>query len=420
MKFTEYVVLERSAQAIDPLGFRRPAGALQDLLFPQFTVLTLRPSYLSALCCFLKVLDDAGHRDQSGFSRRFRELELFWGIANAAVDDSIINITKYRELCEGDIRLTSIPRRHPVFQRLSYGTLGHYTSAAIRWGLVDKHGRRLEPAGSALADDFASRRSNAPLDDALSRWIGAESFSQKDMEAFGQYFGVSAPPSSRERSTWKQVIGAWCTRHPQTAPLWNTPVTQEALEASDTGYEAYQAFFETLRAAYPSLRHEIDALWCFERLAAATLFLFELRVAALEFGGDFANAAPPDDDAFAVQIVALANDYSGSAVFQDARRLFRALATSSADYRSLTRCVVDHHIDHQHAKGTAPVIDHEQLFVMGRVEAQTMREALSDTQEARDIGDCLDRIQFRYRRQWHFEKCRRWHEWTEDLTGTPQ
>jgi hypothetical protein len=386
---------------------------LQDLLFPQFTVLTLRPSYLGALCCFLKVLDEASHRDESGFARRFRELELFWGIANATVNDGIINITKYRELCEGDIRLTSVPKRHPVFQRLSYGTLGHYASAAIRWGIVDKQGRRLEPMGSALAEGFASRRSVAPLDDALSRWICDELFSQKEMGAFGQHFSVSAPPSSQERSVWRQVIADWRTRHPQTASLWDAPIAQDALKEANTGHEAYQAFFGTLRTTYPNLRHEIDALWHFERLAAATLFLFELRVAALEFGRDFADAAPPDENAFAARVVALANDYKDGALFQDARRLFRALATSATDYRSVTRCVVDHHIDHQRAKGTSPIIELEQLIVMGRVEAQTMREALFDTQEARDINDCLDRIQYRYRRQWHFEKCRRWYDWAE-------
>ncbi|WP_430231270.1 hypothetical protein [Paraburkholderia tropica] len=420
MKFTEYVVLDRAAQAVDPLGFRRPAGALLDLLFPQFTVLTLRPSYLSALCCFVKVLNNTKSSSQTGFSRRFRELELFWGIANATVNDGVVNITKYRELCEGDVRLASVPKRHAVFQRLSYGTLGHYTSAAIRWGLVDKEGRRLEPTGSALADSFASRRSNAQLDDALARWIDGESFSHGEMEAFGQRFGVSAQPSRPERSAWKDIIREWCAKHPKTASLWDAPIAQATLEASNTGHEAYREFFDTLRAAYPDLRHEIDAFWQFERLAAATLFMFELRVAALEFGEKFADAAPPDEAAFAAHVVALSNTYKDGAVFQDARRLFRALAESAADYRALTRCVVDHHIDHQQAKGTSPVVDHEQLMVMGRVDAQTMREALADTQAAYDIEDCLDRIQFRYRRQWHFEKCRRWYDWAEGSTETLQ
>lgn len=413
MKFTEYVVLDRAAQAIDPLGFRRPAGALQDLLFPQFTVLTLRPSYLSALCCFLKVLEHTNQRGQTSFSRRFRELELFWGIANATAGDGIINITKYRELCDGDVRLTSVPKRHTVFQRLSYGTLGHYTSAAVRWGLVDKQGHKLEPSGFALAESFASRRSGTRFDEALARWASDESFTQKEMEAFGERFSVSAPPSSKERSVWQKIIAEWRAKHPQTSCLWDSPIAQAELEESNSGHETYRKLFDTLRAAYPDLLPEINALWHFERLAAATLFMFELRVAALEFGKDFADAAPPDANAFAEHVVALAQSYKDGAVFQDARRLFRALATSAADYRALTRCVVDHHIDHQQAKGTSPVVDHEQLMVMGRVDAQTMREALADTQAAHNIEDCLDRIQFRYRRQWHFEKCRRWYDWAE-------
>ncbi len=92
MKFTEYVVLERAAQAIDPLGFRGPGGVLQDLLFPQFTVLTLHPAYLSALCCFRRHLEDEPVTSRErAFARDFRVLELLWGIANARVDSPVIN-----------------------------------------------------------------------------------------------------------------------------------------------------------------------------------------------------------------------------------------------------------------------------------------------------------------------------------------
>lgn len=420
MKFTEYVVLDRAAQAIDPLGFRRPAGALQDLLFPQFTVLTLRPAYLGALCCFLKILDEGEHGDTTGFARRFRVLEIFWGIANAKAGAPVINITKYRELCEGDIQLSAIPKRHAIYQRLSYGTLGHYTSAAIRWGLVDKHGKRLEPHGVALADGFSSRRSSVPLRDALTRWARAESFSPEEMEAFGRNFGITAPASSRERQTWKQVIREWCAKNPRTAPLWDAPIQIGDISAKDAGHADYVAFFQLLRDTYPGLKNEIDALWNFERLSAASLFIFELRVAAMEFGGGFENATPPDPHALAANIIALASAYMTAPVFQDARALFRTLADCRPDYHALTRCIVEHHIEHQRAKGTSPIIDHDELIVTGRVDAETMRQTLSDTQNAHDMKDCLDRIQFRYRRQWHFDKCRHWYDWAEDQTEAQQ
>jgi hypothetical protein len=44
MKFSEYVVLDKAGQAVDSLGFRRPAGALQATIFPQLTVLTQHPA----------------------------------------------------------------------------------------------------------------------------------------------------------------------------------------------------------------------------------------------------------------------------------------------------------------------------------------------------------------------------------------
>lgn len=421
MKFTEYVVLDRAAQATDPLGFRRPAGALQDLLFPQFTVLTLRPSYLSALCCFLQVLTEERHGDTADFARRFRVLELFWGIANAKVDDPVINITKYKELCEGDIQLSAIPKRHSIYQRLSYGTLGHYTSAAVSWGLVDKTGRRLLPHGTALADGFSSRRPTAALRDALTRWTNTETIAQDEMETFGKDFGITAPSSPREQKTWKAVIGDWCARNPRTAQLWEAPLKFDDMPDKAKGEQHYTGFFPLLRDTYPALHEEIEALRHFERLSAATQFVFELRVAALEFGDRFKDAAPPNADDFAASVIALAGTYTEARVFQDARSLFRAVSTCAPNYKALTRCIVNHHIDHQRAKGASPIIDHDELKVMGRVDADTMRQALTDAQETQDdMEACLDRLQFRYRRQWHFDKCRRWHDWAEGQTETLQ
>src|SRR5688500_3019504 len=56
LHFSEFVVSERQSSFLDPLGFMRPAGVLQDRLFEQFTVLSNHPAYHGMLCVILKFL----------------------------------------------------------------------------------------------------------------------------------------------------------------------------------------------------------------------------------------------------------------------------------------------------------------------------------------------------------------------------
>jgi hypothetical protein len=97
------------------------------------------------------------------------------------------------------------------------------------------------------------------------------------------------------------------------------------------------------------------------------------------------------------------------------------VAQSTGDFAALTRCVVDHHIEQQTAKGTSPIVNHDELLVTGRVNSSTLEEALTIFDSASDgTAAQLDALQYLYRRQWHFEKCRSWHDWAFPQTEIVQ
>lgn len=411
MRFTEYVVLESADKAIDPLGFRRPASALQDMLFPQFTVLTIRPGYLSSLCAILDKLADETFKAQQ-LSQRFRELEIYWGIANASVNTSIINVTKYQRLLREQVRLDSIPKRHPIYQRLSYGTLGHYSSAALRWGLVEPDGRTLSPQGRDLADAFSSRSKAQRFRDALADWQDNHVVSQGDFERVGKHYGLDASASHRESEIWRKLIDIWCRKNPRAEPLWRAPPERKKLQEAFANASAYQAFWTDACEQYDGIATELIAMARFERLAAATQFVLDLRIASLEFGDTFRDVLPQGAKSFAAATTTLAAKYVAAPAFHDSRYLFSSVAQIDGDFATLTRCVVDHHIDHQTAKGTSPIVNRGELLVSGRVNLSTLKDALSIFDNApNDTAVQLDGLQYLYRRQWHFEKCRSWYDW---------
>lgn len=420
MRFTEYVVLESVDKATDPLGFRRPAGALRDMLFPQFTVLTLRPVYLSSLCGILAKLADETFKEQQ-LSQRFRALEIYWGIANASVNSSIINVTKYQRLLREQVSLDGIPKRHPIYQRLSYGTLGHYSSAALRWGLVESNGRTPTPLGRDLAVAFASRNRARRFDDALANWRDNHVVSQGDFEHAGKHYGIDARVSRGESDIWRQLIDNWCKKNPRVEPLWRAPPELQTLQTGFANAAAYQTFWTDARQQYDGLATELTAIARFERLAAATQFVLDLHIASLEYGDTFRGVIPQGADAFAAAVTALADAYVAAPAFHDSRHLFASIAQATSDFAALTRCVVDHHIDHQTAKGTSPIVDHDKLLVSGRVNLDTLKDALAIFDNTSDDTTAqLGGLQYHYRRQWHFDKCRNWHDWAFPQAETVQ
>lgn len=78
--FSEYTIVEKTSQAIDPLGLMRLASALRDAIFPQFTVLTQHPAHLGLLCAVWHELDATADARAPQRARRFRELEVLCGV----------------------------------------------------------------------------------------------------------------------------------------------------------------------------------------------------------------------------------------------------------------------------------------------------------------------------------------------------
>ncbi|UFS72647.1 hypothetical protein LPW11_10725 [Geomonas sp. RF6] len=87
MFFSDYLVVDRAIGTVDPLGFMRPASAIADNVFKQFTVLSNHPAYHGFLCFAFAHLAESGLTPTSrDFARRFRSLEALWGIVNVRDD----------------------------------------------------------------------------------------------------------------------------------------------------------------------------------------------------------------------------------------------------------------------------------------------------------------------------------------------
>lgn len=419
MKFSEYVVVDPAGQSADPLGFRRPGGALQDMLFPQFTVLTSHPAYLGALCCIVQQLQALGLKDVGQFAMQFRMREIFWGLANVSVGQSLINVTKYEMLKSDAVSLAGIRKSHPVFRRLAYGTLGHYSRSAISWGLLDASGQKLTPAGAELGAAFATRNEGKKFFGLMKDWIGGVTFSAAELQKAGAIYGLHSACSTTEQRIWRETVKSWCGKHPNKQSLWDSPLSYETIEEGSQTATTYDTFWRHARDNYPDLRQEILAITRFEQLAGAVQFVFELKLAMLEYQGKFENVLPNGADAFAKRVIDLAQAYVSSPCFQDARRLFASVAATRPDFHSLTATVIEHHVAHHGLKGTSPFLNRDAILVSGRVNPDSMGSAVAAFDERSDDphAQLLD-LQFRYRRQWHFEKCRRWSDYASGHTET--
>ena len=177
MFLSEYVVVDTKGGFLDPLGFMRPAGAFQAVLFKQFTVLSNHPAYHGMLCAIWKFLQDNGVSPaQQGFSRKFREIEVFWGLLNALHGIPVLNVRKYKQLAEGEsFSLHNVPRQHSLYTRLAYGTLGHYTQPSISWGFLLPGGKAMSAEGMQLAKAMEGRGSKG-LQYWLARWAQGKPF----------------------------------------------------------------------------------------------------------------------------------------------------------------------------------------------------------------------------------------------------
>ncbi|MDM0022178.1 hypothetical protein [Variovorax saccharolyticus] len=405
MKFTEYVIVEKTGVLIDPLGFLKPSRDLQDLIFEQFTVLTHHPSYHGMLCAASQWLGAKGHQpDSTGYARRFRRLEIVWGLMNAAMDQPILNVRKYQQLGAESVRLAAIPTGHPIFQKLAYGTLGHYRRPSIAWGLLDPKGRALTASGTALARGFSCRHGQ-DLDAILSRWENGDAFQSQDLARGGQAFHLHAEPSTKERAAWRGVIDAWTAKRPETAPVWADPVPISRLDAFQASPGAYCAQYDWLADRYPSLGAQVGAIHTFERLSGAIQFVFDRRLAALAFDAPASLQRYVADDTLADAIV----DLAAKTTRHDAGRLFATLAVTKKRFADVEAVIVQHHTAHQRAKGVSPYFDASGVLVKDKVAPAEVAEVMEDLEALPDVERQLDRLQYRSRRDWHFRRCTTYH-----------
>jgi hypothetical protein len=412
MYLSEFVVVERAGTFVDPLGFMRPAGALQDTLFKQFTVLSNHPAYHGMLCVIWEFLREAGAAPgKPDFARKFREVEIFWGLLNAIQGNPILNVRKYtRLLAEGEFALGKVSRQHAIYARLGYGTLGHYTQPSILWGLVEPKGNALSEIGRKLAG-AARWRSKLDLNSWLTRWANGESFQPAHLAEVQRAHHLLGEPADGERSSWQEVISQWTNRQPHTAPLWTDPVPFSELDAALASHGAYSAHHAALADRYPSLGSRIMALRDFERLTGAIQLVFDLKLAHLQFSQKLPVKFPAVLDELPAAVVDLARRASSTGRTFEPRALFSTLASTEPSYRAIEQVVSDHHIAHQRGKGVSPFFDQSGLLVKDKVSSAELGPLVETLADEQSVETCLDRLQYRSRRDWHFRRCRVYHDW---------
>lgn len=411
--FSEYTIVEKTTQAIDPLGLMRLASALRDAIFPQFTVLTRHPAHLGLLCAVWHELDATADARAPQRARRFRELEVLWGVACAVAGERPVNITKFSRLIERGLPLSlpAIPRQDAVFRRLGYGTLGHYNRPAVSWGLLRHGSEGLTLLGSRLGKGFSSRASGGGLSALFTSWRQGTPFDEESLRQMAGRFGLGAPASELEREVWNEAIGQHLAAAPDHSVLWDRPVDHTVLAHAEESPESLRRFWGHLQDLYPSLHPLLQRIECFERLTAGLQFLFDCQLARAEFTGEAASFELPKDLAPALSRLALA--YRAMPGAEDTGQLVAKAAEAHADLAALDYCVLEHHMAHHRQKGARPFLTHDGVQVRGRTDREQLAGVLAGLAQAADAKAALDVLQFHYRRDWHFAKCRRWKDFAD-------
>lgn len=419
MQLSEYVITEGSGLYMDPLGFLRPYAALQDILFKQFTVLSNHPSYHGILTLIFKRLAEKGWvPGKDGFSREFRNMEILWGLANEAHNESILNTTKYQRLMgKGSISLNDIPSRDPIYYRLNYGTLGHYTSPSIFWGLLNKDGRNLIRLGPELAEAF-NRRGDHVFSDWLDRWYTQKSeidLSSKEFLSFAAAYSIKSPPADAERSVWTRLIQQYTDMHPGVRSLWQHPLKVDELDAFEKDTESYSGFFNHVKQVYPEVSSQLYLWEMFEKLAAMCQFIFEReyliqRPDAKEF--DFRTPGKVEAHV-AGRVVASAKEYLTLPGHEDAKDLFKMISAEKG-YESVAKAIRRHHARHQNSKGVTAFMDDDRLLVLDKVNKESFVQ-LWESLDADNPDQIVSAITYRYGRDWHFRRASLYSQYAGNL-----
>lgn len=414
--FSTYTILEPEPSPVDPLGFLRPSAALTDTLFRQFTVLTNHPCYQGLLCSLILHLESKGIcLGSKDYARHFREAEAFWGVLNAAAGEGVVNITKFSKMLgdpEGCSRKSIA--KVGLFARPGYGTLGHYTSPSVSWGLLDRKAANLTDFGKRLGTAW-QERGNLPFLERLEAWDSGATFNPEEQADLIATYVLSALPSEAEAAVWREVIAAYCTREPEIRALWNRPLEPELLEEmlGNADSSVYAEFFPKVLEHYadtPVLVERIETARQFEILSALCQQVFEWEYVRRL---DEARSNLPDLSPIEMRLAAALTE--GSRTYlerpnaRDARQLLRRLATAQG-YADVTKIVIAHHAEHQRSKGVGAYLDEKDVLVGGRYEAPKVLEQMQGMLD-REIS--IQALTPGRRREWHFARCRRWYDYSQ-------
>lgn len=412
MNLSEYVVVDTKGGFLDPLGFMRPASRFQAKLFPQFTALSNHPAYHGVLCAIWKYLYDKGSSPaQSSFSRKFREIEIFWGLLNALQGVAVLNVRKYKRLTEdSEFSLLKVPKQHSLYARLAYGTLGHYTQPSIKWGLLQPGGQAMSDSGFKLARAMEDRCSRG-LQHWLGRWSQGHTFDVQKCEELAESLHLLADAMPAERTLWQAQINQWVEVNSHSRPIWEDPVPLSELQEAQTSAEAYTAQYVRLVDRYPTLEADIVAMAEFERLSGAVQFVFDRKLLKLQFTSSTVRSEPSVLEELPQEMVKLATQAVSRVSSFKPSKLFSTIAGSEPTLEAIETAICDHHARHQERKGVTAFLDATGLLVGDTVDSHAFAEVLESLQTAATAEAAMDKLQFRSRRDWHFRRCRVYSDW---------
>lgn len=418
MKFSDYIVIESTGNSVDPLGFLRPSSALADGMFKQFTVLSNHPAYQGFLAFAFIYLESKGKRPGTQkFSKEFRDVEVLWGILNGRAAVSILNVTKYVKIAEDEnasLLDAQSAAYAALYAKLNYGTLGHYSSPSIFWGILNAKGTDLTPLGRKLGLAW-SNRGGLNFGTLLDAWLAKKTIAT--IEYFAQaveLFHLKAAPSQEERGAWKEIIDAYCTNTSVVKPLWSNPPTTEmqALAAEESSFHSYYPAILEHYKQFPDLCERIDLGRQFELLAALAQFVFEWEyVNRLDEVKKMGLAAPLVKKSVAEILVQRSAVYLNARGYKDAGKMFQKIALDNT-YDAVASTLLTHHVEHQRSKGASPFIQGKDIVVQGRVDPKVFSTFLQNLES--DPLALERKIAWRYRRDWHFGRAATWLSYTED------
>jgi hypothetical protein len=413
MKFTEFVVTETAGNSVDPLGYLKPSGEVSSGLFSPFTVLTNHPAYQGFLAFAFSFLEGKSiNPGDKNFPRRVRDLEILWGVLSVRGRDPVINVTKYQPLIDQDsLRLSDAMKRPALYARLNYGALGHYGSPSKTWGILQSNGGGLSKNGLELANAW-QHRSGLDFADLTDRWMaGAELFSEQKLDDWIDAFRLEADPMVKEQNVWKELINDLGRRESVIAPLWERPAPKEILDLGGSE-DTYSSFFPSLLKhyeAHPELCRRINLCSCFEQLSGLVQFVFEWeyvrRLDYVKNSGLTANDLPQ-------QVTRNIREAAGAFRAVQGQREFWAIPSAlenATDYSTIVATILTHHAAHQRSKGASPLISGEAIAVQDRVDSQSFVQFFDAVAKAPET--LVKTTQWRYHRNWNFERAHLWQQY---------